>query len=296
MTTNLDHPACFDATRLLAERFGKQWRVAELSPQSGKVEPASVVKHIDSGRWFCTVIHSSNITGVRNDVASIILAARKIKPDLHVVVDGATYGNHGVVDVEQLGCDAYFLSSYKLFSKVGASVAYLSDRTARLPHDKLLGKPESYWELGTREQAGYAAWSEVVNYFVWLGGHFTQAAGPPRASHGGDGGDRASRKGTHFPDALGRAGIPGLLDMPHVTVYDEFDDLMIQDPCLILNVKGMKSAEVVAYLGQEGIRVHNRISDAYSRHTLHALGLEDCVRVSAAHYNSPDEVDSFLES
>ena len=80
-----------------------------------------------------------------------------------------------LVRYEALGCDVYLLSSYKLFSKVGASVAYLSDRIAALPHDKLLGKPKTHWELGTREQAGYAAWSEVVGYLCWLGRHFTKS-------------------------------------------------------------------------------------------------------------------------
>jgi len=43
-----------------------------------------------------------------------------------------------------------------------------------------------------------------------------------------------------------------------------------------------------------GIRVHARISDAYSGRILAALGIEDCLRVSLCHYNSPAEVKSFL--
>lgn len=296
VTTNLDHPAVFDATRLLAERSGKQWRVAKLSPPSGVVRPESVAEQVDSRTIVLALIHSSNITGIRNDVKAIILAARKIKPDLQVVVDGATFGNHGVVDVDELGCDVYLLSSYKLFSKVGASVAYLSDRTSRLPHDKLLGKPESYWELGTREQAGYATWSEVVNYLCWLGGHFTKALGRREQIIAAMNAIEFHERALTFRMLRGRKGIPGLLDMPHVTVCGELNDLTVQDPCLVLNVKGITSAEVVAYLGQNGIRVHNRISDAYSRHTLQALNLEECVRVSAAHYNSLEEIDFFLEA
>ena len=123
-----------------------------------------------------------------------------------MVVDGATFGNHGVVDVDELGCDAYLLSSYKLFSKVGASVAYLSDRTSRLPHDKLVGKPESYWELGTREQAGYAAWSEVVNYLCWLGGHFTKASRAARANHSGNECHRVHERALTFRMLAGSRG------------------------------------------------------------------------------------------
>jgi selenocysteine lyase/cysteine desulfurase len=77
-------------------------------------------------------------------------------------------------------------------------------------------------------------------------------------------------------------------------VYAEVDDLVIKEPQMIFNVGGMTSGEVVSYLGERGIRVHNRVSDAYSRHTLSALGLEQCVRVSLAHYNTPGEVDVFL--
>ena len=46
-------------------------------------------------------------------------------------------------------------------------------------------------------------------------------------------------------------------------------------------------------LRENGIIVHNRTSDAYSRHTLKALGIEECVRVSFCHYNTSDEVDVF---
>ena len=53
---------------------------------------------------------------------------------------------------------------------------------------------------------------------------------------------------------------------------------------------------MVSYLREKGIRVHNRIFDAYSRHTLSALGLEECVRVSLAHYNTREEVDIFLKT
>ena len=63
----------------------------------------------------------------------------------------------------------------------------------------------------------------------------------------------------------------------------------------MFNVEGVTSAEVVSALGERGIRVHNRISDAYSRHTLSAMGIEECVRVSLCHYNSLEEVNTFLK-
>jgi len=296
VTTNLDHPAIYDSTRQLAERYGKEWRVAGLSRERGVVEPKSIAAHVDADTSLLALIHSSNITGMKNDVAAIIEAARAIKPDLYVLLDGAQHGPHSLVDVEELGCDVYLVSSYKLFSKIGASGMYLSDRAARLPHDKLLGKPETAWELGTREQAGYGAWSEVVDYLCWLGGHFGAARGRRE-------GIAAAMQAIELHEGAltsrmlwGVEGVAGLLDMPGVTVYCVGEDLTHREPCVILNVRGRTSSEVVSYLGENGIRVHNRVSDAYSRHTLEALGIEECVRVSLSHYNSPGEVDTFLEA
>ena len=296
VTTNLDHPAVFDATRILSERFNKEWRVAELSPRTGKVDPEAILKHIDSTTVLLAVIHASNITGMRNDVAAMIREARKIKSDLVVVVDGAQHGCHDVVDVEELQCDAYFLSSYKLFSKVGAAAVHIADRISRLPHDRLLGKPDNYWELGTREQAGYAAWSEVVKYLCWLGGHFTtssdrrqQVVAAMKAI------ELHERALTHLM-LHGSNGVKGLLDMDYVAVYGEVDDLTHREPCLAINVEGMTTREFVAYMAANGISVYHRVSDAYSRHTLKGLGIEQCGRISMGHYNSPQEVEVFLRA
>ena len=296
VTTNLDHPAVYDATKILAERHHKEWRVAQLSPRTGKVDPGAVLKHVDSDTVFMVVIHGSNITGMRNDVATMIREARKIKPDLVAVVDGAQHGSHGLVDVEALQCDAYFLSSYKFFSKVGAAAAHIAERISRLPHDRLLGKPDNYWELGTREQAGYAGWSEVVNYLYWLGGHFTKSADRREQVVAAMNAIEQHERALTCQMLRGTSNARGLLDIESVTVYGEVEDLTTRDPCLAINVQGMTTNEFLAYMATKGISVHNRISDAYSKHTLKGLGIEECIRVSMGHYNSPEEVETFLHT
>jgi selenocysteine lyase/cysteine desulfurase len=294
VVTNLDHPATFDTTRMLCERMQLEWRVAGLTPSRGIVEPASICAHVDRDTVALAVIHSSNITGTRNPIVDIIREARRMNPDLYVLVDGAQHGPHGLVDVEELGCDAYLLSSYKMFSKIGASVFYLSERAAGLPHDKLLGKPQKYWEQGTREQAGYAAWSEVADYLCWLGARFTEVSDRREQVVAAMHAIELHERALTCLLLRGRGDAPGLLDMGHVTVHGEVDDLSMKEPCLGFSVDGLPSGKVVAYLAQEGFRVHNRVSDAYSRHTLGALGLDECVRVSLCHYNTPGEVEAFL--
>jgi cysteine desulfurase / selenocysteine lyase len=296
VTTNLDHPATYDTTRTLCEQMGLEWRVAGVTSARGIVDPATVRQKVDSGTVALTVIHSSNITGTQNRVAEIIREARRAKPDLYVVVDGAQHGAHGPLDVEELGCDGYLLSSYKMFSKIGASAFYLSKRASLLPHEKLRGKPPEYWAMGTREQANYAGWSEVADYLCWLGARFTKASGRREqvvaAMHAIELHERAL---THrLLEGGGKA--PGLLAMKHVVVQGETKDLTVKEPCVGFNLTNKGSAEVVERLAKRGIRVHNRVWDAYSRHTLEALGLKDCVRASLCHYNTPWEVDAFLSA
>ncbi|NLW50828.1 MAG: aminotransferase class V-fold PLP-dependent enzyme [Candidatus Brocadiaceae bacterium] len=294
VVTNLDHPATYDTVRTLCERRGLQWRVAGLTPSRGIVEPESVAAQVDDGTVVLTVIHSSNITGTQNAVADIIRAAREKKPDLYVLVDGAQHGPHGLVDVEALGCDGYLVSSYKMFSKIGSSAFYVSERVVELPHDKLRGKPATCWEQGTREQAGYAAWSEVLGYLCWLGGHFTEAKERRALVVAAMGAVAQHERALTRMMLHGTGAAPGLLSMPHVTVHGEVDDLSVKESCLGFSVDGMTSGEAVERLAVAGIRVHNRVSDAYSRHTLEALGLSECVRASLAHYNSPADVEAFL--
>lgn len=296
VTTKLDHPALYDSTRILAERSGKEWRVAEMCPRSGLVTPEHVLEAVDEDTVALAVIHGSNNLGTVNDIESIVKAARTVKPDLYVLVDGAQHTPHGVVDVKRLQCDGYLVSSYKTFGKPGVSAVWLSPRMAELPHDQILGKTATDWEVGTREPAGYAAWLEVMDYLYWLGDKFTTSS------------DKRARVVAAM-EAIGRHeraltrrlleggdSVRGMAQLPGVGIQGETENLSVKDPAFAFTVRGMTSGDVVAYFASKGIIVHNRVSDAYSRHTMAALGIEECVRVSLCHYNTLDEVDLFLKA
>jgi selenocysteine lyase/cysteine desulfurase len=57
----------------------------------------------------------------------------------------------------------------------------------------------------------------------------------------------------------------------------------------------MTSGQGVAGYRNRFVRVHNRVSDEYSKHTLQALGETEVLRLSACHYNTPQEIDQFLQ-
>jgi len=173
VTTGLDHASVRSAVSQFAAMYGKEERVAEPNRETAAVEPDSIYRLVDEDTCFLAIIHTSNVTGEVLDVNNIVREARRIKPDLFIMVDGVQYSPSGLIDVEDIGADAYVIAPYKNYGVKGCGYAYASDRLARLPHWKYTFKPETNWDLGGVEHQSYAAWSEVVDHLCWLGGHFS---------------------------------------------------------------------------------------------------------------------------
>jgi cysteine desulfurase/selenocysteine lyase len=124
---------------------------------------------------IATILHTSPVTGMSVDVTSIAKLIRSISPDCYVIVGGIQHAAHGYFDLDSYGIDGCVISPYKVFSRHGYGIAWIPDRMSILPHNRLIGSPEDSWEMGTRDTASYATFTEVVNYFDWLGGHFTNS-------------------------------------------------------------------------------------------------------------------------
>lgn len=91
----------------------------------------------------------------------------------------------------------------------------------------------------------------------------------------------------------GADGVTGLRDLPGVTLIGEADSPW-REGAVSFCVKDRDALEIVAELGERGIRVHARKDDAYSGNILRPLGLPSVTRVSLAHYNTLEEVDACL--
>ena len=63
----------------------------------------------------------------------------------------------------------YVISPYKMFSRHGYGLAWVSDRLTSLVHEQLINGPSKAWEFGTRDTGSYATMSDVVSYLYWLG-------------------------------------------------------------------------------------------------------------------------------
>jgi selenocysteine lyase/cysteine desulfurase len=297
VTTQLDHPAVLSPTKYFADLYGKEWRVAGLSPETGSIPIDTVLEKIDKNTCLLCLQQASNQTGTVNDVTSIIRQARSIKPDLYVVVDAVQYAPHGPIDVEDIGADAYAFGPYKAYGVKGIGFAHISERLAELPHENLLLKADTNWVLGSPAHALFATWSTVVDYLCWLGSHFTDST------------DRrelivASKNAIHrhmlalLDRALnGSEEVEGLLDMEHVTMCGMEEEIINRMCIFLFRLAGIDSPTASERYNREcHVRVSARVKDAYSTYPLEGLGWPDAVRLSAAHYNTPQEIDRFLKA
>ena len=155
--------------------------------------------------------------------------------------------------------------------------------------------PEGAWELGTRDAGAYATFSDVVRYLEWLGGRFTREEGSRERIEAAGRTIHAHER--TLTDAMihGLGNHAGLASLAGVRIIGGAENPR-REGLVSFAVDGLEASEIVGRLGERGIRVHTRRADHYSGNVLGPLGLSSCVRVSACHYNSPGEVEGFLDA
>lgn len=131
-------------------------------------------------------------------------------------------------------------------------------------------------------------------YLQWIGSHFTARAAPREKIVAAMQAIAAHEHALTRLMLEGQTGLSGLLMLDGVTVYGETAHLDSRQAIIAFNLAGVPTAEIMDYLEAYGVRVHNRTNNTYSRHTLAALGINECIRVSLGHYNTPAEVLTFL--
>jgi len=291
--SSIEHPASRSAARRWAEIAGLDYVNVPHDDATGRVTAADYAALMTPDVAVATILHASPVTGIGMDVAAISAAIRAVAPDCLIVVDGIQHAAHGNIDIDAYNVDGYAISPYKVFSRHGYGIGWISDRLSRLSHDKLDGAPETGWEFGTRDTGAYATMSDVVAYFDWLGGEVSKETEPrkrieaaARAIHDYE---------THLTTAMihGTGNLPGLAQMDHVTVLAGADN-PAREGLVSIVVKGRPSPEVVTILNEQGIRTHTRKADHYSANVLEPLGLSDCIRISLCHYNTEAEVAALL--
>ena len=295
VTTILEHPSAYDAMELNAERSGRELRIAKSNAITGGVDVEEIIKLVDQDTVLLSVIYASNISGAKLDVETIVAEARKIKPDLYILVDAVQHAPHGIIDVKSLPVDGINIAPYKFFGNRGMGLAWVSDRVAALPHDKLRGKPETYWDLGSSDPAQYAMFSEIINYVCELGQVETSDSAQRDQFVNGMQMIALPERALLARMLNGTANTVGLREIQNLDVYLDYADLTKRDLILAINFKHIEPAAAVKEYARHGVTVFERVNTSlYSKRMLESFDLQGAIRVSPLHCHSPQDVDEFL--
>jgi selenocysteine lyase/cysteine desulfurase len=291
--STLEHPASRSAMTRWAEVTGRPHVLVSHDNATGTVDVDAYRKHITADLRVATIVQTSPVTGSSVDVTAIAAAIREKSPDCFIIVDGIQHASHGHIDLSAYDADGYAISPYKVFSRHGYGVGWASDRLTALPKETVIGGSPAHWELGTRDAGSYATFSDVVEYFVWLGGRITNSndrrariESAAKAIHDHE---------QHIGHAMmhGTGNLRGLAEIPGVSIIGGADNAR-REGVISFTFDRMDSGELVGFLNARGIRAHVRKDDHYSGNVLKPLGLKSCVRVSFSHYNTEREVAQFL--
>lgn len=289
----VEHPASRSAARHWAEICGKPYISIAHDDATGAVTARHYASQMTPDVQVATILHTSPVTGIANDVAAIATEIRAHAPQAFIIVDGIQHASHGDIDIAHYDIDGYVVSPYKVFSRHGYGVAWASDRLSALPLENLIDGPVTNWEMGTRDTGAYATFSDVVSYFSWLGGATGDAEDPRERIRAAA---AAIRRHEHaLTDALinGAGNLAGLADLPGAIILGGRDN-PAREGLVCFALEHIPAAQIVSQLNNQGIRTHIRKADHYSGNILSPLGLEAAVRVSLCHYNTLDEIKVLL--
>ncbi len=295
VTTSLEHPSAYDSAKYYAEKMGMELRVAQANPVTGGVDTEKILELIDKDTCLLSVMSASNISGYIFDLEAIIKGARGIKPDLYIISDAVQHLPHSAMEAGRLGLDGVNYGPYKHFGIRGCGYGYVSERVARLPHDKLSAKADTEWELGTYPHPNFAALSAVVDYVCWIGSQYSEAA--DRGELYRIGMDKIHAHEFTLLQRLmeGTAERPGLRHMDGVEVYAYSDQTGTRDLIAAIGITGMDHSQAVEEYYRRGITLYERVNKSlYSKRIVESLDLTGAIRVSPFHANTLDEIDEFL--
>jgi cysteine desulfurase family protein (TIGR01976 family) len=292
--TRMDHEGNVSPWLQLAEDLGLVVRWLPFDPESWQVEESTLAGLLSEKTRLVALNYASNLTGSINRVKALTAIAKNA--GALVYVDAVQFAPHGLVDVQDLGCDFLVCSAYKFFGPhMGILWGRLDVIDGLKPYKCRCSSnnlPERF-ELGTPQIELMAGLTAAVDYFAELG------------AAAGEGGSRRRKIARAFDvsiayeNALARQLIDGLSDISGLTIRGITDPARVNErvPTVSFTVDGIVPETIVRQMNAENIFLwsgHN-----YAWEIVHQLGIpaeHGVVRIGIAHYNTAAEIEETLES
>lgn len=275
IVTEMEHHANIVPWQLVAEQTGAKVVKWPVNPNTCQLELTALDNLLNTKTRMVCIAHISNVTGTRNPIEAVIEKAHQ--SGAVVVVDGAQAVVHENVDVTAMDADFYVFSGHKLFAPAGIGALYgkpslLEAMPPWHGGGKMVEKVSfsgtqyaespAKFEAGTPNVAGAIALGEAIN---WLG--------------------NIDHKGAeaHIA-ALQSLLVEGIQHIEDVRIIG----LQHGASVVAFTVDGVHHSDIATLLDQQGIAVR---SGHHCAHPLmDALGINGCVRISIALYNTEEDI------
>lgn len=279
LITAMEHHSNIVPWQMLCEEKGATLRVAPIDDQ-GELIMEEFEKMLGPRTRLVSVVHVSNVLGTVNPVKTIVeLAHAKGIP---VMIDGAQSAPHVKIDVQELGCDFYALSSHKMYGPTGIGVLYGKrehleamppyqgggDMIASVTFTKTIYNELPYkFEAGTPNIADGVGFGAAIDYINQVGIENI-------AAHEHD-------LMTYAEEALGE--VPGL------RIIGEAAE---KSGAISFIMKGIHPHDIGTILDREGIAI--RTGHHCAQPLMERFGLPATARASLAMYNTKHEINALV--
>lgn len=283
LVTIMEHHSNLLPWQMAARVIGARLRYLECAPD-GSFSPETMDAAFSDKTRIFAVTHVSNVLGRENPVAS--LAARAHACGAVVVVDAAQSVPHKKVDVRALGADFLAFSAHKMYGPMGLGVLYgKKDLLEEMPpfltggemistvsrESAVFAELPYKFEAGTQNVAGAVGLHAAIDLIENIGF------------------DTIEKR----EQELTAMAFEGLQRIPHVTVQGSKNP---EEHCGILSflIDGVHPHDVSSILDADGVCI--RSGHHCAQPLLQFLGTTATCRASIAFYNTPDDIERFLES
>lgn len=302
VVTRLDHDANVSPWLRIAEEQQANIRWLDFDPESGTLNMQALESVLNKNTRLVAVGYASNLLGTINPVKQIIQMAHSA--GALVFVDAVHYAAHGPIDVQDLNADFLVCSPYKFFGPHQGVLWGKRELLDRLPAYRVRpagSVSPGKWETGTQSHEGIAGTLGAVEYLAGVGTEFGKEYPGERPNI------RGSRLDLHcgmrviqdYERQLSQHLIGGLLEIPGLKIWgvkdpDQFDERV---PTVSFTLEGDSPEKIAQRLAEHNIYVwhgHSYAVEAVERMGLTGAG--GVVRVGPVHYNSREEIDSFIQT
>lgn len=255
--------------------------------ENGVITPEEMDAKIGPKTKILSVVHVSNVLGVKNPVEE--LGRRVHAQGGYLVVDGAQSTPHIHVDVQAIGADFFAFSAHKLFGPFGMGVLWGRDELLNAMPPFLTGgemidsvtEQDATWapvpekfEAGTQDAAGIYATGEALAYLTQTVGYEAVTA-------------REAALVAYAWERMGQLDFVELIGHPDASQHHGV---------ISFNVRGVHPHDVASILDMSGVCI--RAGHHCAQPLLTWLGVENlaCCRASLAFYNDQSDVDRLVDA